>query len=204
VSAGAAAFARPGRRLPRLAAGAASLLLHGLVLLVLLGVAVERQRGGQRAPARRHAVIISLAPERRPAPPAPPVAAMPPPGPAPRPDARAQPAPKPRFQAAARPAAPPAQAAASAAPVPSETQEMEDVLGRIHDNWLEPAIARSFRCRVRIDYLAGGRVTAVNFVQGCGSAELDDSVRRAIWKTQPLPLGKAHQGAGSLEIEFLP
>jgi hypothetical protein len=206
VSAGTATLAHPPRhRAPRLAAGAASLLLHGLVLLALLYVAVENRHGGHRAPARRQSVVISLAaPEHKPAPPAP--QPLPKPSaPAPRPDARPQPALRPQRQAAAPAAAAASQPAASTAPAPTETQEIEDVLGRIHDNWLEPPGAvKSFRCLVHIDYLAGGRISAVSFRQGCGSLALDDSVRRAIWKTQQLPLTRAKQESGSLEIEFLP
>jgi hypothetical protein len=192
--------------LPRFAAGAASLLLHGLVLLLLLGIAVEGEHAGRRAPARHQSLIITLAPEQKPAPhtvqPAPPA-----PAPEPRPDAQGQPAPRPHHQAAAKPApaASPQATVNAAPPVPTEEQEIDDMVGRIHDNWLEPpGMAKSFRCHVRIDYLAGGTITKVTFLQGCGSPLLDDSLQRAIWKTQPLPLSKAKQGAGSVEIEFLP
>jgi hypothetical protein len=192
--------------LPRLSAGAVSLLLHLLALLLLLSVAVQGEHAGRRAPARRQSLIISLAPPQKPSPPV--VQPAPPePAPPPRPDAQGQPAPRPHRQAAAKPAAaaPPQASSSAAPPVPPEQQEVDDMVGRIHDNWLEPpGMAKSFRCHVRIDYLAGGAIAAVTFLQGCGSPMLDDSLKRAIWKTQPLPLNKAKQGAGSVEIEFLP
>jgi hypothetical protein len=33
---------------------------------------------------------------------------------------------------------------------------------------------------------------------------LDDSVKRAIWKTQPLPLIRSKREAGSFEFDFTP
>ena len=47
-------------------------------------------------------------------------------------------------------------------------------------------------------------LTAVNFIKGCGALALDDSVRRAIWKTQSLQLRGAKHEAGSIEIDFTP
>ena len=75
-------------------------------------------------------------------------------------------------------------------------------MGRIRDNWLEPPGAkRDFRCRVHIDYTAAGMVSRLSFPQPCGDGVLADSVRRAIWKTQPL----LHTStAGSMEIDFTP
>lgn len=78
-------------------------------------------------------------------------------------------------------------------------------MGRIRDNWLMPPGAGShFRCRLRIDYAVGGRITALHFLQSCGTPVLDDSVKRAIWKTQSLPLPDAKREAGSLDLEFTP
>lgn len=191
------------RAAPQLAAGGASLLLHLLVLLFLIGVAAEKH-GGRPAPRPGHSVVITLA-LQKPAPPSVPPA-PPAPAPEPRPDVQGQPAPRPHRQAAPRPpAAATPQAANRAPPVPTEEQEIDDMVGRIHDNWLEPpGMARTFHCHVRIDYLAGGNIAAVTFLQGCGSPMLDDSLKRAIWKTQPLPLSKARQGPGSVEVEFEP
>lgn len=100
--------------------------------------------------------------------------------------------------------------ASTAAATPStkpnnDSQELEDVMGRIRDNWLQPpGIKQTFRCRLRIDYAIGGKIMAVDFLKGCGALALDDSVKRAIWKTQFLPLNSAKREAGSLEIDFTP
>ena len=91
------------------------------------------------------------------------------------------------------------------APPPPEETPQESLIGRIHDNWLEPASAPSqFKCLIRIDYLAGGRIAAVHFVKPCGSYELEESVRRAVWKSQPIPLIEARTAAGTIDIEFTP
>jgi outer membrane biosynthesis protein TonB len=171
---------------------------------------VPAHQSGGHPPARIHAVIISLAPEQRPvAPPAPvkPPEQQQPLVPVPTPIPMPVPKPKP----AAPPKLKPKPAASTAPPTPPkpqispEVQEMDDVVGRIHENWLEPpSAAKSFHCRVHIDYAIGGMITAVNIVQDCGSTVLDDSVRRAVWKTQPLPLLRAKLAAGSIDIDFLP
>ncbi|MFI4979001.1 MAG: energy transducer TonB [Nevskiales bacterium] len=175
-------------------------------MIALLIVSPEKRHGGHAQPhAAARALVFTLAPEPRPvAPPFPPAVA--------RPQEQvhpltAVPTPVPAHKQAAppKPAAAAAQAAPQAPKVPDEVQEMEDVLGRIHDNWLEPpGASKSFQCRIRIDYAAGGMITAVRFLQGCGNPILDDSVKRAIWKTQPLPLPHATEAAGSLEIDFTP
>jgi len=183
---------------------AASALFHLILLIALLITSPENRRGG-RPHAHARALIFTLAPEPRPvAPPAPPAIAKPQQQLHPL---TAAPTPVPAHKQAAPPK--PAAAAAHAAPpapqIPDNVQEMEDVLGRIHDNWLEPpGVSKSFQCRIRIDYAAGGMITAVRFLQGCGNPMLDDSVKRAIWKTQPLPLLHAKEAAGSLEIDFTP
>ena len=88
--------------------------------------------------------------------------------------------------------------------VPQELPE-ESLLGRLHDNWLEPArVPKNFSCRIRIDYTMGGRIAEIAFLKSCGSYELDESVRRAIYKSQPLPLIAAKTAAGSIEVEFIP
>lgn len=205
----AAAGSAADRAAPRvidwpLAALAVSTLLHLLVLLALL-LAPPQQRGGRRAtPARTP--IIFLAAEPRPAAPAAP------PAPASTreeaqplvPAAAAARAVPHKLAAPARPAPSTAPTVAAAPPLPQAQQEIEDVIGGIQANWLEPpGIRRDFRCRLRIDYLAGGIIAAMRFVSGCGSPVLDDSVRRAVWKTQPLPL-RAPAAAGSLELDFTP
>ncbi|HWU68649.1 MAG TPA: TonB C-terminal domain-containing protein, partial [Stenotrophobium sp.] len=126
-----------------------------------------------------------------------PVVPVPTPVPAHRPVAHPAPS------SASRPAASAASAAPASAHASDEDQVLDDVVGRIRDNWLEPpGVGNSFRCRLRLDYAAGGRIIAVHFLQGCGGGPaLDDSVKRAIWKTGLLD---DKRDAGSLEIEFTP
>jgi type IV secretory pathway VirB10-like protein len=188
-------------------ATAASVLLHVAVLLALLTV-VRNDRAGTHPQARPKAIHITLAPDAKPAPPKPvepPKQETPPPTPAPAPIPQPSLKPTPA-KPAAKPSPPPPAAAAQTAPAePTEAEEIENVVGRIHDNWLEPPdMPRSFNCRIHIDYSIDGRITAVKFLKGCGGLVLDDSVKRAIWKTQPLPLIRAKREAGSFEFDFTP
>lgn len=107
-------------------------------------------------------------------------------------------------KAASKAAASNADAATASDKPANDSQELEDVIGMIRDNWLEPPGNANFRCRLRIDYAVGGKIMAVNFIRGCGALALDDSVRRAIWKTQSLPLRSAKHEAGRIEIDFTP
>ncbi len=173
---------------------AASVVLHAILLIALLSAAPDDRRGAKPPSRRREGVVamMTLPPEARPNY----VSAI---------IVTAAPAPAlklaalPEQSTAADPAVP------SSPQVPDEVDETDDIIGRIHANWLEPpSFSKSFHCRIRIDYAAGGMIAAVRFLQGCGSLELDDSVKRAIWKTQPLPLLRANEEAGSLEIDFTP
>lgn len=195
---------------------------------LLIGLVVATFRTPQRgAPASNlpKSIQITLAPPAPPAPrvvvppkleaaklPTPPkeiAKLVPTPTPVPTPiPAKPQTAPK----AAAKPPPTPVKPAGAstqtpspAPPVPPVETPEESLLGRFHDNWLPPARRpRNFRCTIRIDYLAGGRITAVEFMDKCGEYDLDESVRKAIWKSQPLPLIEAKTTAGSIEIEFTP
>lgn len=211
-----------GTRLPF--AVVVSLLLHATIVVVLL---MHPASKGVPKPQPRRMVVISLdslretgkpaaramevpAPPKEPqkAQPAPvppaaqavPKKAAPPKKPPPRPAAAPQPHP---------PQATPAPQASVATAAQKHGEEGESfgltVLGRVRENWLRPArSAASFHCRLRIDYLAGGTISNVVVMEGCGEGTLDDSVQRAIWKTQPLPLGPSQQGAGSLVLDFTP
>jgi membrane protein involved in colicin uptake len=173
---------------------AASVVAHAILLIALLSAAPDDRRGAKPPSRRREGVaaIMTLPPK------APPNYVL-------APIVTAAPAPALRLAAlpeqstAADPAVP------TSPQVPDEVDETDDIIGRIHANWLEPpSFSKSFHCRIHIDYAAGGMIVAVRFLQGCGSLELDDSVKRAIWKTQPLPLLGAKNEAGSLEIDFTP
>jgi hypothetical protein len=91
----------------------------------------------------------------------------------------------------------------SAAPSSEVSESTEDWLGRVRDLWLQPLGApRQFRCRLRIQYAANGELTAVKFLQNCGSVELEDSVQRAIWKSRGLKLPATRRQAGQIDVDF--
>lgn len=209
---------------PRWWGPATSFFVHA----VLIALAVTTFRTPQRgAPASNlpKAIQITLAPPAPPAPkvvvppaltapklPSPPkeiakLAPTPTPLPTPVP-AKPQPVQKPVAKpqpTPAKPAGASTQTPTPAPPVPPVETPEESLLGRFHDNWLPPARRpRNFSCSIRINYLAGGRITEVTFLNKCGEYDLEESVRKAIWKSQPLPLIEAKTTAGSIEIEFTP
>jgi TonB family protein len=201
-----------------------SLLLHALLVLLLV---THQASKGVPKPQPRRVVVISLDSLRDAGKAAAPAVQVPPPAKAPP---RQQPAPVPPVaptapRKAQPPKQPPRSAAASqphppqATPAPAQTSAATPVqkhgeegeslgvtlLGRVRENWLRPlSSALSFHCRLRIDYLAGGTISNVVILEGCGNNPLDDSVQRAVWKTQPLPLSPSQSGPGSLILEFTP
>jgi len=204
-----------------------SVVMHLTLALLLLSHSVSK---GVRKPTLKTVVVISLDSFREIGKPrAPnPEAAQPSPQPAPKttavppPDAQAVPKPKhtpapPKPaqtvtpQAKPQPQAPAVQPKQN--PMPTQAQKRGDegesigitVLNRVRTNWLRPVgSSQSFHCRLRIDYQAGGFIANVVILDGCGNNPLDDSVERAIWKTQPLPLDPAQNGPGSMVLEFTP
>ena len=218
-------MSRHGDEQPRWWGASAAFVVHA----VLIGLMITTFRTPQRgAPASNlpKAIQITLAP---PAPPAPKVV-VPPTLPTPKPPtppkeiAKLAPTPtplptpipakpqtaqkaatKPPPPKPAKPAGASTQTPSPAPPLPPVETPEESLLGRFHDNWLPPARRpRNFSCTIRINYLAGGRITDVTFLNKCGEYDLEESVRKAIWKSQPLPLIEAKTTAGSIEIEFTP
>lgn len=199
--------------LPRIQAGrplgapgtAVSALLHVLLLAALLNPMLDLRRL-QRAAAVPQITEVSFV-NARPSPPASPPQA-PPLRPAlePKPTAPAKPVTAPSTSAStASTASSSARSTVPSPHPPNDSADTEDVIGRIRDNWLMPPGTNDrFRCRLRIDYAIGGRITALHFLQGCGTPALDDSVKRAIWKTQTLPLPSAQREAGHLDLDFTP
>lgn len=193
---------------------ATSAVLHALLLIVII-TTFQSPRRGAPASSLPKAIQITMAP---PAPPTPKVVVppridrpiIPPPPkaladavpiPVPRPKPKVQPPKEVAKPSGAQTRTP----TPTAPPVPPVETPEESLLGRIHDNWLSPARRpRNFNCRIRIDYLAGGRIREVAFLSACGEYDLEESVRKAIWKSQPLPLIEAKTAAGSIEIEFTP
>lgn len=187
------------------------MLLHVLLLALMLSTSVESSRRA-RASSPSQALQVSLITEQTQTaeitPPQPieppkeesPITPLPTPVPTPKPETKS--APK---KSDAKPTATSASTSTPSAKTNNDSQEMEDVIGRIRDNWLEPpGVSPNFRCRLRIDYAVGGKIVALRFLQGCGTLALDDSVKRAIWKTQILSLQNAKREAGSLDIDFTP
>lgn len=199
-----------------------SLLLHLALVVVLV---TRPPAKGVPKPQKQRLVTISLDALRESGKPSAQAVAMPAPKEPPKllpvpvpPQAQAAPKkpapPKQQPQRSASPPQPPQATpkpaqASTAAPAQKHGEEGESpgltMLGRVRENWLRPAhSAASFHCRLRIDYLAGGAISNVVLMEGCGDGVLDDSVERAIWKTQPLPLGPAQQGPGTLVLDFTP
>lgn len=213
-----------GEEPPRWWSAAASLVVHALLIGLLVTSFRTPQRG---APASNlpKSIQIIMAPPAPPAPkvvvppslptpklPTPPkemakLAPLPTPLPTPvpaKPKTEPKPVAKPQ-PAPAKPAGASTQTPSPAPPVPPVETPEESLLGRFRDNWLPPARRpRNFSCSIRIDYRAGGRITGVEFLNKCGEYDLEESVRRAIWKSQPLPLIEAKTADGSIEIEFTP
>lgn len=185
--------------------------LHVLLIAIMLRPALENSSRA-RSSAQQAAMQVSFVTEpQTPAPVTPqqavempqelrPIDTVPTPVPV------TKPATKPAESKSARKSVPSSASTAAPSDQPAnDSKELEDVIGRIRDNWLEPpGITPNFRCRLRIDYAVGGKIMAVNYIKGCGALALDDSVKRAIWKTQSLSLRSAKREAGSIEIDFTP
>ena len=190
---------------------AVTVLLHAVVIALMLWTTVEssrRARSASAAPAMQVDLVTESA-VNVPETPAEPIEMpqdRPPLDTLPQPQTQDKPTAKPKpSKSSAKSTAASAATATPNADTSNDSEELEDVVGRIRDNWLEPpGISKTFRCRLRLDYAIGGRITAVHFLQGCGALALDDSVKRAIWKTQTLSLQSAAREAGSIEIDFTP
>ncbi len=201
---------RPWRRDWREGAGAIGVHLALLAMLLSLP---PPQRGGARAAGGGMRAVLVAAPAPAAAAPAPPTPVQPPqpvvqkPAPAKKAAIKAA-EPKP---VAKTPASATTTAAGSAGKpdarqqAPDPNAEMNGLLSGIRNNWLRPpAMPPSFRCRVKVDYRAGGMVSMVTVLDKCGGQLLDDSIERAIWKTQPLPWNAARGQDGSVILEFTP
>ncbi len=63
------------------------------------------------------------------------------------------------------------------------------VAEQVRRNWLRPPDSNEqFECIVRIEQLPGGQIMSSRMVQSCGNKLLDDSVLKAVEKSNPLPL----------------
>lgn len=58
----------------------------------------------------------------------------------------------------------------------------------VRRNWVRPInSADKFECNVSVQLLPGGTVVNVKLTRSCGSPALDESVKRAVLKSDPLP-----------------
>jgi colicin import membrane protein len=63
------------------------------------------------------------------------------------------------------------------------------ITNKIQRNWVRPInSADKFDCKLNVQILPGGSVIDVKLTRGCGSTALDESVKRAVLKSDPLPM----------------
>ena len=80
-------------------------------------------------------------------------------------------------------------AAAAEARATAQQLWVKQITDKVRGNWLRPpGIARDFVCLVEVTQLPGGQIASVKIIESCGNALLDDSVERAVRKSDPLPV----------------
>ena len=80
-------------------------------------------------------------------------------------------------------------AAAAEARATAQQLWVKQITDKVRGNWLRPpGIARDFVCLVEVKQLPGGQIASVKIIESCGNALLDDSVERAVRKSDPLPV----------------
>jgi len=63
------------------------------------------------------------------------------------------------------------------------------IVAHVSDNWLQPpGLTGNPVCKVRVTLLSTGQLATVTIVQRSTSAVFDDSVEKAVWKSDPFPL----------------
>ena len=76
---------------------------------------------------------------------------------------------------------------------------------KIAQNWIKPpGMGDGFECRVKVRQLPDGSVIDVQIVDSCGNQALDDSVIRAVNKSDPLPTGDSRVFEETLIFTFKP
>ena len=77
----------------------------------------------------------------------------------------------------------------SAARATAQQVWVAQIIEKVKRNWLQPPGAPDdFKCPVRVQLLPGGQVVGVTLIGSCGSSILEDSVKRAVLKSDPLPV----------------
>lgn len=132
--------------------------------------------------------------------------------PTPTPTRRPQPTPKPtavvrkaveaKPQAVAPKQAAETQRAQAAAQAGDDSDNEHGVFARIRDRWLlPPRLPAKLRCSVRIEYRPDGRIVRAVIAESSGNNLFDDSVIRAIYKSDPLPVTVMNtDGAGVMTL----
>ena len=63
------------------------------------------------------------------------------------------------------------------------------ITDKIRRNWIRPINSiDNFQCKLFVQILPGGSVVNVKMTESCGSSVLDESVKRAVLKSDPLPM----------------
>jgi TonB family protein len=183
--------------LPAVLVHAAALVLLTMTLQQVLPPDGQPEIG---PPTPISAVLLS-----RPAAPA--VVSVPPP-PVLQPQAKPKPVAEPQQPAPAPPApAPPqpAQAASTAAAGAAElraTAEQKGLFDRVRSRWLlPPDMPADLSCEVLIELDPDGKLISVRIGRSSGNRHFDDSVVRAIYKSNPLPV-TAEPGQARTVIPF--
>lgn len=66
---------------------------------------------------------------------------------------------------------------------------------RVQRNWIQPPGSRAgLSCVVKVRLIPGGGVASVQIVQSSGDVAFDDSVEKAVYRADPLPLPPPEQG----------
>ena len=76
---------------------------------------------------------------------------------------------------------------------------------KVAQNWLQPpGVNDDFECRVKVRQLPDGSVIDVQIMDSCGNTVLDDSVIRAVNKSDPLPTGDSRVFEETVIFTFKP
>lgn len=97
------------------------------------------------------------------------------------------------------------QAREQAALATKRQKYVSDIAYKVRQNWLRPpGMAENFECRVEVKQLPSGELLDVRIVDSCGNNVLDDSVVRAVEKSDPLPTGDPGVFEDTLIFTFKP
>jgi colicin import membrane protein len=80
------------------------------------------------------------------------------------------------------------------------------IANKIRRNWTRPINSTDdFKCGLNVQILPGGSVVDVKLTSSCGSSTLDESVKRAVLKSDPLPMPADPDAfTRDLKLNFVP